>query len=79
MNNQETYYKNLDLFDHGDSLLTSLFSDEAHKFPGEKFVSDVWLQILRKAGLQDTHDADILLKCAKKVSFLEPRVCQHNK
>ncbi|PWA66044.1 Histidine kinase-like ATPase, ATP-binding domain-containing protein [Artemisia annua] len=57
---------NLDLFDPGDSLLTSLFSDEAYKFPGERFVSDVWLQILRTIGLQDTHDADILLKCAKK-------------
>ncbi|GKB58866.1 hypothetical protein Tco_0915052 [Tanacetum coccineum] len=63
-------YKPKDLFDPGDSLLTSLFSDEAHKFPGERFVSDGWLQILRTTGLQDTRDADILLKCAKKVEAL---------
>ncbi|PWA82439.1 Histidine kinase-like ATPase, ATP-binding domain-containing protein [Artemisia annua] len=63
-------YKPKELFDPGDSLLTSLFSDEAHKFPGKRFVSDGWLQILRTTGLQDTRDADILLKCAKKIEFL---------
>ncbi|GKB57305.1 hypothetical protein Tco_0913491 [Tanacetum coccineum] len=63
-------HKPIDMFDPCDALLLSLFSDEANKFPGERFISDGWLNILRKTGLQNTRDADILLKCARKVEFL---------
>ncbi|XP_071734151.1 uncharacterized protein [Rutidosis leptorrhynchoides] len=65
-----TLYKPKDLFDPGDSLLRSIFSGEVHKFPGERFVSDEWLNILRKTGLKNTGDADIVLECARRVEFL---------
>lgn len=63
-------YKPKGLFDPGDALLTSLFS--ANKFPGKRFASDKWLQILRKTGLQNTHDANTntLLQCARRIEFL---------
>ncbi|KAL8224267.1 hypothetical protein R6Q57_019742 [Mikania cordata] len=64
------FYRPKDLFDPGDSLLRSVFSGELHKFPGERFVSDGWLNILRKAGLQNTSDPDIVLECARRVEFL---------
>lgn len=63
-------YKPKDLFDPGDSLLRSVFSGEVQKFPGERFVSDGWLNILRKTGLQNTSDPDIVLECARRVEFL---------
>ncbi|XP_076890119.1 uncharacterized protein LOC143541094 [Bidens hawaiensis] len=63
-------YKPKDLFDPGDSLLASVFTGELQKFPGERFVSDGWLSILRKAGLQNTGDPDIVLECARRVEFL---------
>lgn len=63
-------YRPKDLFDPGDSLLTSVFAGEVQKFPGERFVSDGWLNILRKTGLQNTSDADIVLECARRVEFL---------
>nr|XP_043609454.1 sacsin [Erigeron canadensis] len=65
-----SFYKPKDLFDPGDPLLTSIFSGEAHKFPGDRFVSDGWLNILRKTGLQNTGDADVVLECARRVEFL---------
>ncbi|GKD23429.1 hypothetical protein Tco_1225132, partial [Tanacetum coccineum] len=64
------FYKPKDLFDLGDSLLRSVFSGEVQKFPGERFASDGWLNILRKIGLQNTCDADIVLECARRVEFL---------
>ncbi|GKC54480.1 hypothetical protein Tco_1077225, partial [Tanacetum coccineum] len=70
-------YKPKDLFDPGDSLLTSLFSSEAHKFPGERYVSAGWLNILRKTGLQNTGDADILLECAKRIALLGDESVKH--
>ena len=59
-----------DLFDPGDALLTSVFSGERKKFPGERFISDRWLLILRKTGLQTAAEADVILECAKRVEFL---------
>ncbi|GKA77787.1 retrovirus-related pol polyprotein from transposon TNT 1-94 [Tanacetum coccineum] len=64
------FYKPKDLFDPGDSLLRSVFSGEVQKFPGERFASDGWLNILRKIGLQNTCNADIVLECARRVEFL---------
>ncbi|GJY05413.1 hypothetical protein Tco_0371353 [Tanacetum coccineum] len=64
------FYKLKDLFDPGDSLLRSVFSGEVQKFPGERFASDGWLNILRKIGLQNTCNADIVLQCARRVEFL---------
>lgn len=63
-------HKPKDLFDPGDSLLTSVFSGEVQKFPGERFVSDGWINILRKTGLQNTSDPEIVLECARRVEFL---------
>lgn len=63
-------YKPKDLFDPCDSLLTSVFSDEAHRFPGERFTSGGWLNILRETGLQNMGDADIVLECARKIELL---------
>lgn len=63
-------HKPKDLFDPGDSLLKSVFSSEVQKFPGERFVSDGWLNVLRKTGLQNTSDPDIVLECARRVEFL---------
>jgi sacsin len=59
-----------DLFDPGDALLTSVFSGERKKFPGERFSTDGWLRILRKIGLQTAAEADVILECAKRVEFL---------
>lgn len=63
-------FKPKDLFDPGDTLLTSIFSGERKKFPGERFVTDGWLQILRKTGLRTSTEADVVLECAKRVEFL---------
>ncbi|XP_024933308.3 uncharacterized protein LOC107406217 isoform X3 [Ziziphus jujuba] len=59
-----------DLFDPSDSLLTSVFSGERKKFPGERFGTDGWLPILRKTGLRTATEADVILECAKRVEFL---------
>ena len=59
-----------ELFDPGDSLLTSVFSGERKKFPGERFSTDGWLHILRKTGLRTSAEADIILECAKQMEFL---------
>ncbi|PQP98329.1 sacsin [Prunus yedoensis var. nudiflora] len=59
-----------DLYDPGDALLTSVFSGERKKFPGERFTTDGWLHILRKAGLRTATESDVILECAKRVEFL---------
>ncbi|KAL7180871.1 hypothetical protein ACSBR1_039850 [Camellia fascicularis] len=59
-----------DLFDPGDVLLTSVFSGERKKFPGETFGTDEWLRILRKAGLRTSAEADVILECARRVESL---------
>lgn len=59
-----------DLFDPGDLLLTSVFSGERRKFPGERFGREGWLHILRKSGLRTATEADVILECAKRVEFL---------
>ncbi|TQD90400.1 hypothetical protein C1H46_024037 [Malus baccata] len=59
-----------DLYDPGDALLTSVFSGERKKFPGERFNSDRWLRILRKTGLRTATESEVILECAKRVEFL---------
>ncbi|XAR63998.1 hypothetical protein NMG60_11024176 [Bertholletia excelsa] len=59
-----------DLFDPGDVLLTSIFSAEREKFPGERFSTDGWLRILRKTGLRTAAEPDVILDCARKVESL---------
>ncbi|XP_059447074.1 uncharacterized protein LOC132178626 isoform X3 [Corylus avellana] len=59
-----------DLFDPTDALLTSVFSGERKKFPGERFSTDGWLRILRKIGLRTATEADVILECAKRVELL---------
>lgn len=66
----ENLCKPQDLFDPGDALLTSVFSGVRKKFPGERFISDGWLRILRKAGLRTSVEADVILECAKRVEYL---------
>ncbi|KAF9624036.1 hypothetical protein IFM89_007734 [Coptis chinensis] len=63
-------FKPKDLLDPSDSLLTSVFSEEKNKFPGERFITDGWLHILRKTGLRTAAEADVILECAKKVEYL---------
>ncbi|KAF5200676.1 Sacsin, partial [Thalictrum thalictroides] len=64
------FFKPKDLLDPSDSLLTSVFSEEKNKFPGERFDSNEWLHILRKAGLRTAAEANVILECAKKVEYL---------
>lgn len=59
-----------DLFDPSDTLLVSVFFGERKRFPGERFSSEGWLRILRKAGLRSSAEADVILECAKRVEFL---------
>ncbi|XP_057477891.1 uncharacterized protein LOC130765480 [Actinidia eriantha] len=59
-----------DLFDPGDVLLTSVFSGERKKFPGERFGTDGWLRILRKTGLRTAAETDVILECARRVESL---------
>lgn len=63
-------FKPKDLFDPVDSLLTSVFSGERKRFPGERFSRDGWLYILRKTGLRTAAEADVILECAKRMEFL---------
>lgn len=63
-------FKSKELYDPSDALLTSVFSGERKKFPGERFGADGWLQILRKIGLRTTAEANVILECAKKVETL---------
>lgn len=64
------FSKPKDLFDPADTLLASVFSGERKKFPGERFVADGWLNILRKTGLRTATEADVILECAKRVESL---------
>ncbi|KAA8533362.1 hypothetical protein F0562_033105 [Nyssa sinensis] len=48
-------YKPKDLFDPGDVLLTSVFSGERKKFPGERFSTDGWLQHTEKNRPSDSN------------------------
>lgn len=59
-----------DLFDPGDVLLSSVFSGERKKFPGERFGTDGWLIILRKTGLRTAAETDVILECARRVESL---------
>lgn len=63
-------FKPRDLLDPCDSLLTSVFSGERNRFPGERFASDGWLRILRKTGLRTSAEADMILECARNVELL---------
>lgn len=63
-------FKPRDLLDPCDSLLTSVFSGERNRFPGERFTSDGWLRILRKTGLRTSAEADMILECARNVELL---------
>ncbi|KAI4370762.1 hypothetical protein MLD38_019073 [Melastoma candidum] len=63
-------WKPNDLFDPGDLLLSSIFSGERKKFPGERFANDGWLRILKKTGLRNSIEADVMLECARRVEYL---------
>ncbi|PKA59238.1 E3 ubiquitin-protein ligase MUL1 [Apostasia shenzhenica] len=63
-------FKPRDLMDLHDSLLSSVFCGERNKFPGERFITEGWLRILRKAGLRTSLQADMIIECAKKVELL---------
>ncbi|XP_050232119.1 uncharacterized protein LOC126680894 [Mercurialis annua] len=68
-----------DLFDPSDALLTTVFSGEIKKFPGERFTTDGWLRILRKMGLRTAAEADVILECAKKVESLGSQSLKPNR
>ncbi|GMH07070.1 hypothetical protein Nepgr_008910 [Nepenthes gracilis] len=59
-----------DLFDPNDVLLISVFSGERKRFPGDRFSTYGWLQILRILGLRTAAEADIILECAQRIGFL---------
>ncbi|KAG0477770.1 hypothetical protein HPP92_012489 [Vanilla planifolia] len=67
-------FKPRDLLDPHDSLLSSIFCGERNRFPGERFTTEKWLRILRKAGLRTSSQADILLECARKVELFGSEV-----
>ena len=67
-----------DMFDPSDVLLTSIFSGERKRFPGERFTADGWLRILRKLGLRTSTEPDVMLECAKKVEFLGSECIKRN-
>ncbi|KAG9441938.1 hypothetical protein H6P81_017792 [Aristolochia fimbriata] len=70
-------FKPKDLFDPCDSLLMLVFSGELYNFPGERFIADGWLQILRKTGLRTSSEPEVILKCAKKVELLGKEAMKH--
>ncbi|CAM0901691.1 unnamed protein product [Alopecurus aequalis] len=63
-------FKPKELLDPSDALLASVFSGERNKFPSERFMSDGWLAILRKAGLRTSTEADMIVQCATKVETM---------
>ncbi|XP_066349988.1 uncharacterized protein [Miscanthus floridulus] len=63
-------FKPEELLDPSDALLTSVFSGERDKFPAERFMSDGWLVILRKAGLRTSTEADMIVQCARKIETM---------
>lgn len=63
-------FKPNDLFDPSDALLTSVFSGMRIKFPGERFISEGWLRILKKVGLHTSAESAVVLECAKRVESL---------
>lgn len=64
------FFKPEELLDPSDALLTSVFSGERNKFPAERFMSDGWLVILRKAGLRTSTEADMIVQCARKIETM---------
>ncbi|KAJ0963934.1 hypothetical protein J5N97_029056 [Dioscorea zingiberensis] len=66
-----------DLLDPFDSLLASVFSGERNKFPGERYMADGWLHILRKTGLRTSSQADVIVECAKKLEILGSQAMTH--
>ncbi|KAH9612108.1 hypothetical protein KSS87_002588 [Heliosperma pusillum] len=67
-----------DLFDPSDALLTSVFSGERKRFPGERFAADGWLRMLRKLGLRSATEAEIMLECARRVEYLGAECIKQN-
>ncbi|OIT25617.1 hypothetical protein A4A49_32452 [Nicotiana attenuata] len=63
-------FKPNNLFDPSDALLASVFSGMRIKFPGERFISEGWLRILKKVGLRTSAESDVILECAKRVESL---------
>ncbi|KAM3391279.1 hypothetical protein ACQJBY_012755 [Aegilops geniculata] len=63
-------FKPKELLDPSDALLASVFSGERNKFPGERFMSDGWLGILRKVGLRISTEADMIVQCATKIETM---------
>jgi sacsin len=64
------FFKPKELLDPSDALLTSVFSGERNRFPAERFMSDAWLGILRKAGLRTSTEADMIVQCATKIETM---------
>ncbi|KAH7692178.1 sacsin protein [Dioscorea alata] len=70
-------FKPRNLLDPSDSLLASVFSGERNKFPGEMYMSDGWLHILRKTGLRTSSQADVIVECARKLETLGSQTMAH--
>ncbi|XP_072965979.1 uncharacterized protein [Typha angustifolia] len=63
-------FKPKDLLDPNDPLLTSVFFGERDKFPGERFTTDGFVRILKKAGLRTSSEADMMVECASRVESI---------
>ncbi|MQL84571.1 hypothetical protein Taro_017080 [Colocasia esculenta] len=70
-------FKPRDLLDPCDPLLTSVFSEERNKFPGERFTANGWLRILKKSGIRSSSEADMIVECARKVELLGSEAMKH--
>ncbi|KAJ3692968.1 hypothetical protein LUZ60_012063 [Juncus effusus] len=65
--NTSELFKPKDLLDPLDPVLTSVFAGVRDLFPGERFMSDGWIRILKKTGLRMSSESDIMIECAKKI------------
>ncbi|XP_020581520.1 sacsin isoform X2 [Phalaenopsis equestris] len=70
-------FKPKDLLDPHDPLLSSVFGGERTKFPGERFIADAWLRILRKIGLRTSSQGDMIIECARKIESLGREAMAH--
>ncbi|MCO5547273.1 hypothetical protein L7F22_000720 [Adiantum nelumboides] len=68
--NDGVVYQAQDLLDPTVPLFKEVFMGKKSRFPNARFITNRWLDILRKAGLCSTLDAAALIDCAREVEDL---------
>ncbi|KAI5066266.1 hypothetical protein GOP47_0018890 [Adiantum capillus-veneris] len=68
--NNDVLFQPQELLDPTVSLFREVFRGKKTRFPHARFLTNKWLDILRKAGLHSTLDAEALLGCAREVEDL---------